>query len=580
MAVAPARAGSSGLHLAVTSRGAKQCCVSDRNEHQTPPAAPLRDIVAALASPSAYPHPAGEVEVVQTHVSYVLLAGDYAYKIKKPLDLGFLDYSTVEKRRTMCEEEVQLNRRLCSDVYLGVVPITQADSVYRVGGDAAPMEYAVQMRRVPRERMLNAMLERGEAMRRRAPHGAAAIVRRVARAMAAFHARAETDARIASFGRTESLRANWDENFEQAAPFAGTLIAPQTLASVRSYVERFLRENGALIEERADAGRVRDCHGDLRSDAVYVREDGGICVMDCIEFNDRIRFGDVAGDIGFLAMDLESRGHRELSDELMGAYLGDARDETLPLVLAHYKAYRAFVRGKVEAMRSAEAEVPEDARAASQTAARRYFELAVSYAEAAPAQRLIYMVGLSGSGKTYLADALACRIGAVLLSSDVVRRGDGKEQRAKDKGTERTTDNRQQISDAADGAGRYAEDERERVYERMRELARGHLALGRSVVLDATHIARAEREAARALGRECGVPVMGVAVAADDDVVRERIARRAEEGASASEATWEIYVEQKRRMEAMGTDEGAVVRVDAGRGASTNLDAVVKAMAT
>lgn len=550
-------------------------------------AAPLRAIVEALRAPGAYPHAVDSVEVVQTHVSYVLLAGEHAYKMKKPLSLGFLDYGTLEKRRAMCEEEVRLNRRLCSDVYLGVAPVTRladagAAAAYRVGGEGEVVEYAVHMRRVPRERMLDAMLGRGEAMRRRAPHGAAAIVRRVAREMASFHARAATDARIASFGRMEALRANWAENFQQAAPFVGTLISTEALAAVRAYAERFLAANAALIEGRADGGRVRDCHGDLRSDAVYVREDGGICVMDCIEFNDRIRYGDVAGDIGFLAMDLEFRGHRELADELLGAYLGEARDETLPLVLGFYRAYRAFVRGKVEAMRSAEAEVPEAARAASRSAARRYFELALSYVGAAHRQRLIYMVGLSGSGKTYLADALACRIGAVVLSSDAVRRGDGarqtagEEQATGDSG--RTAGDSQQTAGATYGAGRYGAGERERVYERMREMARGHLMLGRSVIVDATHIARADREAARALGLACGVPVFGVEVVADDEVVRRRISRRAEEGASASEATWEIYAEQKRRMEAVGPDEGAVMRVDAAQSVTENLDAVVKAL--
>jgi aminoglycoside phosphotransferase family enzyme/predicted kinase len=531
-------------------------------ESRTRQAASLRELVDALRSPDAYPHAVDGVEVVQTHASYVLLAGDHAYKIKKPLDLGFLDYSTLEKRRSMCEEEVRLNRRLCSDVYLGVAPITRDGGTYRLGGDGEAIEYAVHMRRVPRARMLDAMLDRGEAT--------AAVVRHVAREMAAFHARAATDTRISSFGRAEALRRNWDENFEQTAPFAGALLAEEPLAAVRSYVEAFLSGQVPLLEERAHGGRVRDCHGDLRSDAVYVREDGGICVMDCIEFNDRIRYGDVAGDIGFLAMDLEYRGHRELSDELMGAYLGDARDDTLPLVLRHYKAYRAFVRGKVEVMRSAEAEVPEPARAAARDAARRYFGLAASYVRDEHPQWLLYSVGLSGSGKTYLADALACRIGAVVLSTDVVRRGMA--------AAEPGANNKQQP--AAYGAGRYAEDERERVYERMRGLAREHLALGRGVILDATHIARSSREAVRALGRERGVPVLGVEVVASDALVRERIARRAEEGASASEATWEIYAEQKRRLEPVGPDEGVVVAVDAGRRLTSNLDAVVERMKT
>jgi predicted kinase len=302
---------------------------------------------------------------------------------------------------------------------------------------------------------------------------------------------------------------------------------------------------------------VRDCHGDLRADAVYVREDGGICVMDCIEFNDRIRYGDVAGDIGFLAMDLEQRGHRGLADELMGAYLGDAGDETLPLVLRYYKTYRAFIRGKVEAMRSAEKEVPEEARGAAEDAARRYFALASDYAAESYPQNLLYMVGLSGTGKSYLADALACRIGAVVLRTDVLR------------GRTATK------TATAFGGGRYAAVERERVYERMRASARRHLALGRSVILDATHLSRADRDAARALARDAGVPALAVEVRAADELVRERISRRTEEGASASEATWEVYTEQKRRMEPLAESEGTLVGVDASQAVTAQIGQVL-----
>ena len=435
----------------------------------------LPDVITGMLSPSAYPHAADDIELIQTHVSYVVLAGAYAYKVKKQLDLHFLDYSTLERRRSMCEEEVRLNRRLCAEAYLGVSPIVREGDRFLVDGAGEPVEYAVKMRRMSQERMLPQLIASGAAT----PDDIA----RVAHVVAAFHRDAETNDYIASFGGVETLRTNWQENFDQTEAQVGRTISLVERDAVRAYVARFLREDEALLAERATSGRVRDCHGDLRSDSIVIREDGSICVMDCIEFSDRIRFGDIASDMAFLAMDLEFRGRGDLADEFVAAYLGVTPDETAPLVLDYYRCYRAYVRGKVDGIESGETEVPDDERRAAAERARAYFALAHRYATPRFPRTLVLMVGLSGSGKSYVAAALAGRLGAALVSSDAIRAS--------------VAMGAATGPDLAYGAGAYTDDARARVYGELHRRAERHLALARSVILDATYLRRDDRRSAR-----------------------------------------------------------------------------------
>jgi aminoglycoside phosphotransferase family enzyme/predicted kinase len=491
--------------------------------------APLPELIQSLLRPDAYPHEAGDIELIQTHISYVVLAGAYAYKIKKPLDLHFLDYSTLDRRRLMCEEEVRLNARLCPEAYLGVEPIVRRDGGYRVGGEGEAFEYAVRMRRMPREAMMPAMLARGSVT--------AADIGRIARVLASFHATSASDERIARFGSPEALRANWEENFEQTAPFIGRTITRAQYDLTRDYVDRFLRDRSALIEERAAMGRVRDCHGDLRSDSIVIHPGRGICVMDCIEFNDRIRYGDVAGDVGFLAMDLDYRGRPDFADELMSAYLNAVDDETLSCMLDFYRSYRAYVRGKVESMELDEPEVPDADRAAALGRARAYFALAQGYAEKRQGRVLVVMSGLSGSGKSYVGAAVASRLGAAFLRSDVIRRrifGVPEQGRGP----------------KAYGEGIYTEESREQVYAALHERAAQHLRAGLPVVLDATYSRRVDRDAALRVADDTETPVLVLHVVAGEETVRRRMAQRAEEPPGASDARWETYAAQRLRFEA------------------------------
>jgi len=483
--------------------------------------------IEALLSPDAYPHAVDRVELRQTHISYVFLAGDFVYKLKKPVDLGFLDFSTLERRRHFCEEEVRLNRRLCEGTYIGVVPVSYVEGEVKVDAKGQAVEYAVKMRRLPDEGMMSLLLEQDAVTQQH--------LATLARTLADFHAASERSDEIDRYGGLETALVNWRENFQQIEPFIGRTITHRQLDDVRAFIENVAEEDADAFALRVREGRARDCHGDLRSDAVCFQGDG-VCIFDCIEFNERFRYSDVAADIAFLAMDLEFRGRRDLSDELMGLYLGATLDSTLPLVLPFYKCYRAYVRGKVEGFQLDQPEVDETQKRRATEAARRYFELAHSYAAQAAPHALIITTGVTGSGKSYLANALAARLGAGVLSSDAVRkRLAGIESR-----------DRQWVPFQT---GIYSPEATERTYQALLEEARPWLARGKPVILDASYLQRAHREAALRLAQELDASFVAVECEAAEALVWERLSERRGDQRVVSDGRWEIYQGQQERRE-------------------------------
>lgn len=381
----------------------------------------LARLIAALADPAAYPRSLGveAVEVRQTHISAVFLAGPFAYKLKKPLDLGFLDYSTLERRRYFCEQEVRLNRRLAPAVYLGVVPVTADAAGVRMEGHGEIIDWAVKMVRLPDEAMLRERLRRGELGRE--------PLEALARRLAAFHARAEAGPAVAAYGRFEVVAGNARENFDQAAPHVGTTLSRAVFERLRSLTEAALAGLRPLIEARAARGVPRDGHGDLRLDHIYLFPDrappGDLVIIDCIEFNDRFRCADPMADIAFTVVDLIHHGRRDLAAAFADAYFRAAGDVEGRALLPFYTAYRTAVRGKVEGMELAEPEVPEAERSAALVRARAHWLLALSELES-PSRRpcLVLIGGLPGTGKTTLARGLAGRAGFDVIRSDLVRK--------------------------------------------------------------------------------------------------------------------------------------------------------------
>jgi aminoglycoside phosphotransferase family enzyme len=331
----------------------------------------LPALIQALFDPRAYPEPPSRVELAQTQISYVLLADEYVYKIKKPVDMGFLDYTTLEKRLAMCRKEVELNRRLCPDVYLGVVSVTSDGGHYAIDGRGNTEEYAVRMRRLPQDRMMDALLRRNKVTPR--------MVRDVAATVAAFHRNAAFGDEINRLGGLESVIKNTSENFDQTEKYFGIIILPETFQRIKDYTEGFIKTNTPLFRKRAAAGRIRDCHGDLHANHICFYR--GICIYDCIEFIDRLRYTDIAAEVAFLAMDLDHFRRSDLAKVFVDAYVKASGDKELLKLLNFYKCYRAYVRGKVTSFQYDDPHIPDREKDKIIATAASYFRLAESYVE-------------------------------------------------------------------------------------------------------------------------------------------------------------------------------------------------------
>ena len=318
-------------------------------------------------STNAYPEPTSRIEFVQTHISLVFLTDNYVYKIKKDVNFGFLDFSTIEKRKYYCEREVELNRRLSPDIYLGVLPVTMDNGTVVIGGKGRVIEYAVKMRRLPMEYVMIRLLRENRL--------SSEMVERVARRIALFHAEASRSNQIDKFGSTEVIRNNTDENFAQTQKYVGKSITKSQYDAIRAFTEEHLNNRSDLFQRRIAQGKIKDCHGDLHLEHICITEP--IRIFDCIEFNDRFRYSDTAADIGFLAMDLDFHDRTDLSKALMEAYVRFSGDEGVLDIVDFYKVYRAYVRGKVNSFRL------DSNESASQDqtlrTAQKYFRLATSY---------------------------------------------------------------------------------------------------------------------------------------------------------------------------------------------------------
>jgi aminoglycoside phosphotransferase family enzyme/predicted kinase len=482
------------------------------------------EILDALRDPAAYPHAPATVQVIQTHISCVFLADDQVFKVKKAVRFPFLDFSTLERRRHFCHEEVRLNRRLASGVYLGVVPIVRRDGGVRVGGTGEAIEYAVHMRRLPEERMLRVLVERGTAD--------GALLDRIARKVARFHAAAESGPAIAVDAAPAALARIVRDNFASLGAFAAALPPEDGLAETRRLVESALVLADGRLRERQEAGRIRDCHGDLRPDHVCCVDD--LPIFDCIEFDPALRHCDVASEVAFLAMELEFLDAPALARAFVDAYVDASGDRTLAAVLPLFVAYRAQVRAMVAALTSVETEVAAEARARAAGEARRYLQLAERSAWSAHGPVLVVIGGRSGTGKSTLAGALAARTGFAWLRSDVMRKrlaGLAPLERAPD----------------ADALARlYAPAHSERLYAALAAEAAMLARDGRGAILDATFQRRADRDRLRAAVAASGAPLLWIECTASDDTIRTRLAARTARGDDPSDATWEVARAQAR----------------------------------
>ena len=330
-----------------------------------------KEVVEALLKPDAYEEDPGKIELVQTHISFVFLTKDFAYKVKKSVDFGFVDFKTLEKRRFFCEKELQLNKRLCGDLYLEVVSINKAADKIKIKGAGETIEYAVKMRRIPQERMLSKLFERNEVDKQ--------LIDRIAKIIAEFHSKAETNPQISKFGSLSLIGTNWKENFDQSEEFIGKTITKEDFQLIREKVTEFMTRNAAIFEKRIAEGKIRDCHGDIHSGNIFVTD--RIYIFDAIEFNDRFRYSDVASDIAFLAMDLDFKERGDLSNFLADKYVEYSGDQGVRMLLTFYKCYRACVRGKVVSFKLNDPSINEKEKVLATQEASAYFKLASCYAK-------------------------------------------------------------------------------------------------------------------------------------------------------------------------------------------------------
>ncbi|HVN28133.1 MAG TPA: AAA family ATPase, partial [Candidatus Binataceae bacterium] len=382
---------------------------------QMPRRASLPPLVEAMMRPEFYPEHPEQVELVQTHISYVFLVGGFVYKLKKAVRFAFIDCTEVAQRRHFCEEEIRLNRRLAPDVYLGMFPIFRSDRGFRLGdasdaGDA--IDYVVKMRRLPPECMLDRMPARGEVD--------VATMRALAAIVADFY-RGASSAHASKYGSAAALWHRIIGEIAEMEPMVDFTLSSDEFRIIEEFSRGFISTHWKMLNARADAGRVREGHGDLRAEHICI-ENGRISIFDCVEFSERLRTCDIASEVAFLAMDLDRLGAPDLADELVGAIAQSTADDELPLLMPFYKCYRAVIRGVVESLRAQGAEVAARDRESARELAHRYFALACGYArDASPA--LIVVCGLSGSGKSTIAEALQHRFGFPIISSDRTRKG-------------------------------------------------------------------------------------------------------------------------------------------------------------
>ncbi len=483
--------------------------------------------IEELNDPAIYPERSDSVVILQTHLSVVVLSGDSAYKFKKAIVLPFADFSSLEKRRFFCEEELRLNRRLCPEIYESVVELRRDEAgTMQLGGSGEIIDFAVKMRRMPEGRMMDVLLAENAVE----AEEVAAIARRVV----GFHRLAERGPRVKDLGDPEKLRDFALANFEETRGFFPTELHEALEARTR----RDFDSNLPLLKSRADAGLVVDGHGDLHARNICLIDTPAI--YDCIEFNPAFRCGDVATEHAFLLMDLRHRGHPELAQVYLDTVLAESHDEGMVEVLPTLVRYRAMVRAKVSAITAGESEFSPEARAAAGETARQYLRLAAVSAIEEDGPWWLIFCGLPASGKSSIAHSLvqASREAWSVFSTDRIRK-----ELAGISATESLP------------TRFYSDDFSRRIYDEMRARAKAVTRANSVVILDANFRGRKERSLALSAAREAGARLVILHIETDEKTVIERLNRRKTDPSSESDADREVYEKLKSQFEAPAAEE-------------------------
>jgi len=501
----------------------------------------------SLKNPSLYGSNVKSVDILQTHISFVALTGKYAYKIKKPVNFGFLDFSTLDKRKYFCEEELRLNRRLCPDIYLDVVPITEKNNNLQIGSNGKIIDYAVKMVEFPQEKIMTKLLEQEKINEE--------VIKKICKILNEFYKNSECSKDIDRYGTIDFIKKNTDENFEQTKSVIDITISRKIFENIKSNTNKFLEEKKDLFEKRIKQGHILDCHGDLHSGNIVVSDDN-IFIFDCIEFNKRFRYSDVASDIGFLAMDLDYLGFPYLSSYLIEHYIEKSKDFGILDILNFYKCYRAYVRGKVIGFRLDEPNIDKKEKQKIKYIAKKYFDLAYYYSElfsktfCITKPLLFITCGLTGTGKTTVAKKISVDYKANLINSDTIR----KELEGIDK-FERHHD--------AYNTGLYSPEKMLNTYKNILNKANIILNKGENVVLDATFKSKKFRNMAHKIAKKNNAIFIILFCSCPEDKVKEFLKKRVKKK-SISDGRWEIYVKQKNSFESLDSADN-FVKIDISR---------------
>jgi uncharacterized protein len=515
-----------------------------------------------LLRPDAYPEQRpSRVELVQTHISWVFLLERHVFKVKRPVALGFLDFASVARRKEACEAELRLNKRLAPDVYLGVVPVLKdASGKHRVGGGPGTIvDWAVAMNRLPDERRADHLLAKGQF----GPEHLSLLATRIA----GFHASAETGDKAASFASPSAVSAFIEENFAETEETIARYVDPEIAEEIRRWQRAFVRDHVRLFEQRIATGHVREGHGDLRLEHVYFRDSAPPAIIDCIEFSERFRYGDVCSDIAFLSMDLAASGRVDLAEQLLSRYARESNDFDLYALVDFYESYRAYVRGKISALLADDESVARPLRTRAEEQARRYFLLALSgNRRSLLGPSVVAIGGVIASGKSTIARAVGDQLNAPVVEADRTRKamlGVGAEQPVHE----------------APWQGAYDPRVSEQVYQELLRRAKVVLDSERPVVIDASFRSAAFRKAARQLARARGAPFLFIECRVDPEIARRRLEERAL-AQSVSDGRLEIADAFSAQFEAVAEfSEREHIVIDTAKDLPTTLAALKERMA-
>jgi len=481
------------------------------------------------------------VKILQTHISFVVLTGKFAYKIKKPVNFGFLDFSTLEKRKFYCDEELKLNKRLCPEIYIEVVPIFEKNKSLNFIGAGKIVDYALKMKEFPQKNIMTNLIKQNKLNDK--------VFENIAEILVNFYKKDKSSEEIKQFGNLKAIKKNADENFEQTKSVIGLTIDKNIYDFIKNETNIFLEKNKDIFEKRIKNNFIHDCHGDLHSGNIVINNDK-ICIFDCIEFNKRFRYSDVASDIGFLAMDLDYLGYPYYSSYLIEQYIEKSKDKEIFDVLNFYKCYRAYVRGKVAGFRLDNPSINKREKKEIINTAKKYFDLASYYASLfsfkLKQKRPILFItsGLTGTGKTTTARKISIDYSADLISTDAVRKeleGINKYERHHDEYN----------------TGLYSPEKMAYTYEKILEKAKKLLINQKNVVLDATFKTEENREKAKKIAKKTNASFLILNCVCPEEIIKKYLKERVKKK-SISDGRWEIYVKQKKSFEPFKSDKNKI----------------------